>query len=80
MVKIIAVAVRLIVLHSGSGAEVDINPDGITSLRAESRKGEDRYFAEGTACMINTSDGKFVTVVETCEQVRKMIEEVDGHH
>lgn len=73
----IAAVVILIVLHAPSGVEVFVNPESITSMRP-SRDGvvdDKKYFAAGVHCMINTSDGKFITVVETCADVRKVVEE-----
>jgi hypothetical protein len=36
------------------------------------RPNTDKYLA-GVACIINTTDGKFASVTETCDQVREMI-------
>jgi len=74
---LIAVVLRIIVVHSPGGGEIDINPNGIVSMRSEYRKGEDRMFTENTNCMINTSDGRFISVVESCAEVRKLIEELE---
>lgn len=69
------VLAAILMLHSVSGSEIDVNPKSIISMR-EARP-NDSYFAEGVRCMINTSDGKFVTVVETCEEIRGLIREYD---
>jgi hypothetical protein len=47
----------------------------ITSLRsARNRDADDRYFKD-VECMINLTDGKYVTVTESCAIVRKLFEE-----
>jgi hypothetical protein len=68
------VAANLVVLHSaGGGHEVIVNPVEVTVLRGptESRQ----HLPKDAHCMVNFSDGKFVSVIETCSVVRKMFEE-----
>ena len=63
----------LIVLHSGSGTPLELNPALVTNLRnPEPGNGA---FSPGVKCQINMVDGKFVTVKETCEQVKKLMEQ-----
>jgi hypothetical protein len=62
----------LIVLHSGSGTPLELNPALVTNLRnPEPGNGA---FSPGVKCQINMVDGKFVTVKETCLEVRKLME------
>lgn len=49
------------------GQIILVNPDHIVSLR-NPRGG----FDEDVNCLINTTDGKFITVVESCDHVNKM--------
>lgn len=70
-----AVAVLgLLLLHGPSGREVRINPRNITSLHSPVPGQRNKVLTEGVGCLINTSDSKFVSVVETCEAVSRMIE------
>jgi hypothetical protein len=72
----ILLGVLLIVLHTLDGREIDVNPDQITSMReAREDSADDKAFTKGVRCMINTTDGKFVSVVEDCATVRRLIEE-----
>jgi uncharacterized protein YlzI (FlbEa/FlbD family) len=65
----------LIVLHTLDGREIDINPKQITSMREAKEDDEDgKAFTSGVRCMVNLTDGKFVTVVETCAEVRRKLE------
>ena len=62
----------LIILHSGSGTPLELNPALVTNLRnPEPGNGA---FSPGVKCQINMVDGKFVTVKETCLEVRKLME------
>jgi len=63
----------LISLHTVSGIVVQVNPELITHMR--SPEPGHSSFIEKANCMINLSDGKFVTVVETCDAVRRAIDD-----
>jgi hypothetical protein len=68
--------VVLIVLHTLDGREIDINPALVTHMReAREDDAEGKAFTNGVRCMINLADGKFVSVVEECPTVRRLIEE-----
>jgi hypothetical protein len=62
----------LIVLHSGAGTPIDLNADKITNMR--SPEPGNKNFSDNVRCQINMVDGKFVTVKETCLEVRKLME------
>jgi hypothetical protein len=64
----------LLLLHGPTGREIRINPRNITSLHSPVPGQRNKVLAEGVGCLINTSDAKFVSVVETCESVSRMIE------
>jgi hypothetical protein len=62
----------MIILHSASGVEIDVNIATITNMR--SPEPGNKNFTPDVRCLINMSDGKFVTVRETCEEVRRVME------
>jgi hypothetical protein len=64
----------LLLLHGPTGREIRINPRTVTSLHAPVPGQRNTAVIDGANCLINTSDGKFVSVVETCETVSSMIE------
>jgi uncharacterized protein YlzI (FlbEa/FlbD family) len=65
----------MIVLHTIDGREIAINPALVTSMQeARPNNADDKAFVGGLRCMVNLTDGKFVTVVETCEAVRQKME------
>jgi hypothetical protein len=65
----------LIALHSIDGALILINPELITSMRGSTFVGKgDKLLTHGVGCLVNLDDGKFVTVLERCDEVTKAIE------
>jgi hypothetical protein len=62
----------MLILHSATGTEIVLNSKAITNLRnPEPGNGA---FSPSVRCQINMSDGKFVTVIETCAEVKKLLE------
>ena len=70
MTTMLATAV-MVILHVATGGEIDVNTQEITNMRGPEPGGSN--FVKGTNCLINMSDGKYVAVKETCEQVRQII-------
>ena len=62
----------MIILHSASGTPIDLNTETITNLR--NPEPNNPAFTSGVKCMVNMTDGKFVTVVESCKEVRSIME------
>lgn len=62
---------EMMVLHTLDGREIHLNPKQVTSMReAQADAADNKAFVGGLRCMVNLTDGKFVTVVETCAEVR----------
>jgi hypothetical protein len=68
-------ALSLIPLTGPDEQVILLNPNVVGTIR-QPRAHQD-HFPPGTRCLINTSDGKIVVVQETCDHVRKLLEE---HH
>jgi hypothetical protein len=66
----------MIVLHSAAGVAIDVNTELITHLRGPepASSGVGGVFTPNVKCQINMSDGKFVTVVESCKEVRSIMD------
>jgi hypothetical protein len=74
MMSVWLVAANLVVLHSaGGGYEIIVNPVEVTILRGPTEGRQN--LPKDAQCMVNFSDGKFVSVIEDCEMVRKLFEE-----
>ena len=69
--KNIAIPV-MIVLHSAAGVAIDVNTDLITHLR--NPEPSNPAFTPNVKCQVNMTDGKFVTVVESCREVRSIMD------
>jgi hypothetical protein len=68
------ITVILIILHAPDGHEIRLNPDQITSMHAAIPGEANKMISDKVECLINTTDGKFVSVVETCDTVRDLME------
>lgn len=79
--NLILIAVTLIVLHNVDGTELLVNPKQIVSLQATNEGGargtpqQNKLIAGGHRCVIALTNGKFLSVVETCEAVVKAMED-----
>jgi hypothetical protein len=62
----------MIVLHSAAGVAIDINTETITHLR--NPEPSNPAFTPNVKCQVNMSDGKFVTVIESCREVRSIMD------
>jgi hypothetical protein len=58
----------LLVFHAPDGHQIYLNPQEITVLHQRLAPGESKY-TEKASCLINTTDGKFITVTEDCLKV-----------
>jgi hypothetical protein len=63
----------MVILHSGAGVEIDLQTDAITNLR--NPEPSISAFSDNVKCQINMSDGRFVTVRETCAEVRRLMQD-----
>jgi len=63
---IVAETIRLILLHGGENNPIHVNPTEVVTVRPV-REGE--HFAKTIHCVVTTADGKYVAVIETCDDV-----------
>ena len=66
------IVLHLILLHTVDGKTVAINPAQVTSLHAGT--GDNKLIVDDVHCVVMLTDGKFVSAVETCDEVRKLLE------
>lgn len=64
--------IQLIELHAPNGQPVFINIDEISSMRTPTDS-EKAFFQDGSNCLLVTTNRKFMTVVETCVEIRNII-------
>lgn len=65
-------AAGLVILTSSDGLPVHVNSEQIVSMRSV-RPSQKDHVAKGVRCLLDTVDGKFVSVTETCDEVRGKI-------
>lgn len=70
-----ATGVHFVILHGPDGQQYIVNPQQITSMREPSPT-DLRHFSRGTHCVIVTTSGKFIAVMETCNEVRDRIDKL----
>ena len=74
------VAAALIVLHNVDGTEVLVAASQIVALQATNEGGargnprSNDLIARGHHCVVALTNGKFVSVVETCEAIAQAME------
>lgn len=68
----------LVMLHGPGDREILVNPATVTSMHAAITGRPNEQLSQQVRCLINTSDGKFISVIETCDQVRNLFRQGDG--
>jgi uncharacterized protein YlzI (FlbEa/FlbD family) len=65
--------IELLLLQAMDGHQIHVNKDAIVTIsepRTIGRLGTDKF-----NCVIGLTSGKYITVVETCDSVRKRLKE-----
>ncbi|KYK50076.1 hypothetical protein A1D31_22455 [Bradyrhizobium liaoningense] len=72
----LAVVQALLSFELLDGREVLINPIHIVSLSetAEDRDPKDKLLTDKAHCVVSLSNGKFISVAETCDSIRRRVE------
>lgn len=71
----LSASVYLLLLHAPDGHEIRLAPDQVTTMKMP-RGTEHGHLAENVHCLINTTDGKYISVIETCSEVQQLIERI----
>jgi uncharacterized protein YlzI (FlbEa/FlbD family) len=67
------VVAALVIFHTPDGHEVAINPYHVTNIVA-AKDEKNKLFVDGVKCLINLTNGKFITVAESCDRVKARLE------
>jgi len=67
------ISILLITVTGLDNQKIELNPDSIVSIRPPRVK---EHFGPGIKCLIHTTDGKIVIVVETCDEINGMIDDL----
>jgi hypothetical protein len=69
LASLMATGIKVITLMGPDGQQVEINRNEIVSTRAP--RSTD-HFGKGVRCLVFTVDGKYIGVIETCAEVRRL--------
>jgi hypothetical protein len=68
--------VGMAVLHRIDGGEVLVAPSHITSMHSRApASGQNKLVTGEARCIVWLSDGKLLSVLETCEAVKQLMDE-----
>ncbi|KRR21375.1 hypothetical protein CQ14_06915 [Bradyrhizobium lablabi] len=70
----ISATIILALLHAPNGHDIHVNPREVTSMHAAIPGKKNELVTEGVRCVINLTDGRFVSVVETCDEVSRLFQ------
>jgi hypothetical protein len=70
----LVILLGLVLLHGPEGHDAYVNPETVTTMRAATPGKKNQYLTDQAKCLLNTTDGKFISVVETCEEVRALFQ------
>ena len=75
----IVAAAAMVLLHRADGGEVAVASSQVTALHARApADASNRAVTAGARCVIWLADGKLLSVIESCEQVRRLLTEAAG--
>jgi hypothetical protein len=80
MDPLVAAVLSMIILHRVDGGEVTVYPSHITSLHAKPPPtgAPNRLVAHEARCVVWMDDGKLIAVLETCDVIKKLLDEATG--
>jgi hypothetical protein len=65
----------MVLLHRADGGEVLVAGPQITSMHAAVTPGRNKLVSPAAGCALWLTDGRMLSVIETCEVVRRLLEE-----
>jgi hypothetical protein len=64
--------IEWIILHGLENQQIYLNPKQVISIR-QPRGLNSGHWPAGVRCLVTTVDGKYLTVVETCAEIRERL-------
>jgi len=74
MMLVVAAVVELLTFHMVDGRIILINPEQVTQLVHPTVDGDHAVLVDTVQCVIRLTDGTFVSVAETCDEVEHAME------
>jgi len=69
--------VHFMELHTPDGIPIEVNVAEISSIRVP-KDSPDAHLVDGVNCVLFMTNGKFISVTETCKQVDGLIAMIEG--
>lgn len=77
---LLASGIHFMELHGPDGQTVFVNINEISTLRSPTEHDLHRAFPNKTHCIVVTTNGKFVAVIETCVDIRNRLNHRELSH
>ena len=69
----------MVILHRVDGGEVSVSPSHITSMHSRApASGQNKLVTGEARCIVWLSDGKLLSVLESCEAVKRLMDEASS--
>jgi len=72
---LLVTGLAMVLLHRADGGEVLVAGPQITSMHAAATPGRNIVANPAARCAVWLADGRVLSVIETCEVVRRLLEE-----
>jgi hypothetical protein len=72
---LLVTGLAMVLLHRVDGGVVHVAPSQITSMHAAATPGRNIVANPAARCAVWLADGRVLSVTETCEVVRRLLEE-----
>lgn len=70
----IILALQLAHFTGPNGQDIALNPEQVVTVRPKPSIADEAHFHHGIRCLIHTTDGKFIGVIEDCPTVQERLE------
>jgi hypothetical protein len=75
MDPVVILALSLAHFTGPNGQDIAINPEQVVTVRPKPKVADEGHFHTNTRCIIHTTDGKFIGVVDDCATVQQRLEQ-----
>jgi uncharacterized protein YlzI (FlbEa/FlbD family) len=69
------VLAAFLMVHTVDGREAAVNPKQISSIQRGQDSGANRVLVNKVRCVIGMTNGKFISVLEECDEVLRRLKE-----
>jgi uncharacterized protein YlzI (FlbEa/FlbD family) len=76
MTALVLATLHLVLLHTVDGRETLVNPEQVASMSSAVEGEKNKLLVETVQCVIGLTNGKIVSVVEPCDEVKQLLEAV----